>query len=94
MTIDKIEVFKSDENSNKYFLAFIFQNLKTSESIGEPLNNIVEKLNKCLSSFKLPAYYKNPIHHLSLCRFSIKNENCEQTQFSEEKIVAEANVSN
>jgi len=92
LTIDKLEIFKSAESDNtnsiKYFLAFTFQSLSTSE---EPLNDIVKRLNQCLGSFKLPAYYKNPIHHLSLCSFSIKNT--EQVKFCKDKFLVEANVS-
>jgi len=95
LTIDKLEIFKSAESDNansiKYFLAFTFQGLSNREGGEEPLNDIVKRLNKCLGSFKLPAYYKNPIHHLSLCSFSIKNT--EQVEFCKEKLLVEANVS-
>jgi hypothetical protein len=54
LEIDKIDLFKSDENESKYFLGFTFKD----DSNYKYLDGIVKQLNKTFMLFNLPHYFE------------------------------------
>lgn len=51
LSLENILILKSEEEEEKYFITFKLSNQNF-------LNDVVSRLNTCLTSMRLPAYYK------------------------------------
>ena len=91
LTIDSLDILpcdEQDENDTKHFIAFVLNNKIDSQQSNNEFKNIIKTADACLSSFKLPKYYKNPIFHLSFAHVDLSD-----TNFNKKKFLGKINVS-